>query len=214
MLTAESSGFKKYVVFLLGVEGKTSKNPDDSAVSCAPFAGAYHTNKGVTYCTFKDKAASLNVLPVTYDRFLALTDYDVSKFVYLYYTYVRGQDLPDPIALSLTEVAYGSGPSVAVKTLQRALNDLKVSPAVAVDGAIGALTIAAVKKVPVKPLYDAFWNERRSWILQLVQDPRYAMFKNNWISRINAFVKQFAPTGTAAIVLLTAAVVALWITKK
>lgn len=214
MLTAESSGFKSYVVFLLGVEGKTSKNPDDSAAHCAPFAGAYHTNKGITYCTFTDTAASLGITPVTYERFLNLTDDDVSKFVYQYYLYVKGQFLPDPIAISMTEVAWGSGPETAGITLQRALNDLGVSPVVTVDGSIGPLTLAAVKKVPVNTLFEAFWKERRSWILALTENPKYSMFKTNWISRINSFLKQFTPKGTAAIILLTAAAVLLWINRK
>lgn len=214
MLTAESSGFAKYVTFLLGVEGKTSKNPDDSAASCAPSPGAVHTNKGVTYCTFRDTAGSLGITPVTYERFLALTDADVAKFVYQYYKYVNGAYFPDSVALSLTEVAWGSGPNTAGITLQRAINSLNPSTPLVVDGSIGPLTVAAAGKIPEKTLYNAFWQERTKWILALTENPKYAMFKNNWIARIHAFVKEFAPTATAAIILLTAAVLLLWINKR
>jgi lysozyme family protein len=211
MLTAGSSAFRQYVTFLLRWEGKTSKDPQDSASSCAPFAGAYHTNKGVTYCTFKEIAAALGVVPVTYERFLALSDSDVSKFVYEYYRSVRGQDLPDIMAISLTEVAWGSGSVRAIKTLQGALN--RLGNTLTVDGVLGSQTLAAVKRANVNKLYDEFWKVRKEWLLELTKNPDYDQYRTNWITRVADFMKHFPPTQSAALVIV-AALLLLWVSKK
>ena len=87
MLITQTSIWQNYLSHILSFEGKTSKDPRDSASKYAPFAGAYHTNKGITYFTFKNFAAQCNIKPVTYERFLKLTDQDVSQF--LYYKYYK-----------------------------------------------------------------------------------------------------------------------------
>ena len=47
-----SAQFQQFVKHILSFEGGLSKDPRDTAVRYAPFPGAYHTNKGVTYAAF------------------------------------------------------------------------------------------------------------------------------------------------------------------
>lgn len=211
-MTPTSPLFKEYTQFLLRWEGGKSSNRRDTAASCAPTAGGVHTNKGVTYCTFRDLAGSLGISPVTYERFLALTDADVSKFLYKYYQAVRGADLPDKLAISMTEVAWGSGAGQAIKTLQRALNSLGNN--LAIDGGFGDLTLKAVKRADPAKLYKAFWEERERWIRNLAADPAYSSFGEGWLARIGDFLKRFPPAGGAAVLVLTLAALGLWISNR
>lgn len=209
-LASSSPLFRDYLDFLLKEEGGKSSNPKDSAVRCAPYLGAVHTNKGVTYCTFKTYAAQLLVLPVTYDHFLKLTNAEAARFLYLYYEGVGGPQLPDRLALALTEVGWGSGPETAKKTLQRALNNL--GNHLVVDGNLGPLTLAAVARVNSTMLYDEFWKEREKWLRSLDD---WAVFgPGNWLPRIKRFIARFPPAGGAALLLLTVAAIGLWITRR
>lgn len=209
-MTSTSPLFRDYLAFLLKEEGGKSANPKDSAVKCAPYLGAVHTNKGVTYCTFKAYAEQLGILPVTYDRFLALTNVDAAKFLYLYYEGIGGPQLPDRIALALLEVGWGSGPEIAVKTLQRALNNL--GNHLIVDGQLGPLTLAAVRRTNSTMLYEEFWREREKWLRSL--DDWATFGPSNWLPRIKRFIARFPPAGGAALLLLTVAAIGLWITGK
>ena len=206
MVTSNSPLFRDYLSYLLKEEGGKSSNVRDSAAQCAPYSGAVHTNKGVTFCTFKAFAARLGVLPVTYDRFLKLTDGDAAKFLYLYYEGAGGNQLPDWLGISMTEVAWGSGPEIAVKTLQRALNALGNN--LTVDGKLGTLTRQAVYTTDRRKLFEEFWKERERWLKSLDD---WKIFGDNWSRRISRFIKRFPPAGGAALLLLTGAASFLWI---
>lgn len=201
--------FRNYLSYLLQEEGGRSSNPKDSAVRCAPYPGAVHTNKGVTFCTFKAYAANLGITPVTHARFLSLSNADAAKFLFMYYQDVGGVLLPDWLGLSLTEVAWGSGREVAAKTLQRALNAL--GNTLVVDGVIGPLTRQAVSNADKKALFDAFWEERDRWLRGLDD---WQTFGKNWSARMARFIKKFAPAGGAALLMLTVAAAVLWIKSR
>jgi len=182
--------FKKYVGHVLAWEGLTSKDPDDTAASCAPFKGAYHTNKGVTYCTFTKLAASLGITPVTYNRFVMLTDDDIAKFVFHFCQEAHASVLDDLVALSVTEAAWGSGPNRAIQHLQDAL--CKMGVKVSVDGKMGPKTLAAAQQADQKVLYQAYWQERREYLDYLTSTPKYAKWKKGWNNRVKAFLKLFS----------------------
>jgi len=190
MVTTNDPLFKKYVAHVLRWEGKTSKDPNDTAASCAPFAGAYHTNKGVTFCTFKKIALQLGITPVSYQRFVQLTDEDVSKFI-LYFCEEAGVSaIETRIALAVTEAAWGSGPDRAVRHLQTALNNL--GQKVSVDGEMGTETFIAITKTDPEALYDEYWKERRMFLDRLTSQAKYARYKTGWNNRVNAFLKLFS----------------------
>jgi len=95
------------------------------------------------------------------------------------------------IALSLTEVAWLSGPTTAVRTLQKALNEM--GREVAVDGKLGPQTIGAAKLANQKTLYEEFWKERERWLRALGSSSRYSRWLNGWLNRLNSFTGKFSP---------------------
>lgn len=186
-MTPSDKTFKDFVSHILSFEGGLSKDERDTAVSCAPFKGAYHTNKGVTYCTFKSLAESLGI-PNTYDRFIKMTDDDTAKFIYHFYKESHGDLMPPSIGLSVTEASWGSGVSRAMKNLQQALFNLGKLSSSDVDGGWGSDTQNAVKSVSEPILYSAFWKERQRFIDSLTAQPKYAMYKKGWQRRIDSFL--------------------------
>lgn len=180
--------FKKYVDFVLSWEGGKSNDPRDSAAKCAPFPGAYHTNMGVTFCTYSQMATIFGLEP-TYQAFLKMTKDDVSNFIYQFYWSVSGPNLPDKLAIAMTEAAWGSGNSKAIKTLQEVLNEM--GQRVDVDGIVGPETLAAVNRVDQDKLYKYYVTQRKSDLLYLGTLPQYSMFRKGWINRINDFISKF-----------------------
>jgi len=189
-----SSIFNRYVDHVLKWEGRTSKDPNDSAATCAPFYGAYHTNKGVTFCTFRNQAAAVGIYPVTYERFLQLTRDDVSRFMYAFYQAVQGPQLPDNIALAVTEAAWGSGPYRAGIHLQDALNAMGYN--LTRDGDIGPLTIAAARSANQSRLFQLYTQYRAEFLRYLASSPDYDQYLNGWLNRLGDFTGKFA-TGSS-----------------
>ncbi len=170
-------------------QGLSNDPKDTGAAVCIPFP-QYHTNKGVTFCTFKSMAQSLGITPVTYERFLRLTSEEVGRFIYAFYQNVKGDKFSDEIGLSLAEAAWGSGAGNAAKHLQRSLNQL--GKKVAIDGGIGPETIKAANSVDQKQLYDLFWADRTRFLKSL---SNYSTYGKGWMNRVNSFLKGFPPAG-------------------
>ena len=188
-LITQTSWWKSYLDHLDYFEGKTSKDPNDSAAKCAPFAGAYHTNKGITFCTFKGLATLANIKPVTYDRFLKLSENDVSAILYAgFYEYLNLKFFKPSIALSLMEIAWGSGPSQAAKTLQKALLSLGVK--VPVSSRITMEMINGCKKVGIVSLFSAIWKVRLDYLKSLNV---WQYYSEGWTKRIETFKNRFFP---------------------
>jgi lysozyme family protein len=198
-----SAQFQQFVKHILSFEGGLSKDPRDTAVRYAPFAGAYHTNKGVTYAAFTALGPKLGITPISYERFLKLTDQDVAKFIYQFYKSVNGDKLPGSVGLSVAEAAWGSGPVPAIKQLQQALINLKKLPAGSADGKFGPKTLAAVKATKEKDLYDAFWKVRRAFIDSLTAQKSYAVYAKGWNRRIDSFLNTIKPVAMTGLLLLT-----------
>lgn len=65
-----------------------------------------------------------------------------------YWDVIKADSLPDPLDLILFDMAVNHGPGTAVKLLQQSLNSiLKTGSSLAIDGAMGPKTLAAVKDV-------------------------------------------------------------------
>lgn len=94
------------------------------------------------------------------------------------------------IDLIYFDVAVNAGPGQAAKQLQRALG---VTP----DGAVGPLTLAALKAAKPLDLVGKFSDARRGFYHALAQFPRYG---RGWLSRVSqiqvAAAKMAAPDGT------------------
>ena len=191
MLYNDSNLWLDYTNHILKFEGKTSKNPKDTASKCVP-SGQIHTIKGVTFCTFKDRASILGISPVTYERFLSLTDEDVAKFIYSYYNQVQGSKFPDSIGLFMTESGWMSGPDRAWKHLFDGLAELgqKVSSK--------EEAVQVVSKLPENVLFNELVKIRRQYLNALTSSPKYSEFKEGWNQRLRSFYDSFRPDGSGA----------------
>lgn len=188
MISSTSSKWGEYTRHILRWEGKTSSDPRDTASSCYP--GGIHTNKGVTYCTFKNLAPSLGISPVTHSRFLKLTDQEIGLFIYEFYKSIRGPELPDSVALAATEAAWGSGPGRSLQHLRDAVKDLG-RPAISTSQAI-----QSAKTIPEKQLFNSYQDVRKRYIQSLGNQPKYSSFLKGWMNRLKAFNTNFSPIST------------------
>jgi len=204
MINTNSNTWKAYVQHVLKWEGKTSSYPGDSAAACYP--GGIHTNKGVTYCTFKKYATKLGISPVTHDRFLKLSNAEAVKFMELFFANAQAGKFRKAIGLSMVEVSWMSGPSVAVRNLQTALK--KLGKDVQVTGRIDQKTINAANLANQQKLFDAFWAERMRWLQSL---SKWSVYGRGWTNRKNAFVAKFAPSSLGNIIKCTALGAVAWI---
>jgi len=179
MLTSNSNSWVNYIKHVLNFEGGLSKDPQDSAAKCNT-AGLYHTNKGITFCTFKANAIKLGILPVTYERFLQLTEEEAAKFLYKFYQIAKGEKLPNKLAIALTEAAWGSGNSRAYKHLRDAIN--KLGYPVSTDTA--AINKAAV--LDPELLLKEYQKQRAAYLTYLTSLDKYKKYKKGWFNRLNA----------------------------
>lgn len=185
MLQNNSNIWLDYTSHILREEGKTSSATSDTASKCVP-AGKIHTNKGVTFCTFKTLAGSLSISPITYERFLNLTDEDVAKFIFSYYTMVDGAKFNDSLALAMTEAGWGSGTTRAYQHLYNSLKTFGIT----VSGKKEAQQEA--QKLNESLLFDEYIKQRRKYLLNLMESPKYSM-NTGWIPRLKRFYETFKP---------------------
>jgi lysozyme family protein len=202
-MDVNSAQFQQFVKHILSFEGGLSKDPRDTAVKYAPFPGAYHTNKGVTYAAFTALGPRIGITPISYEKFVKLTDAEVAKFIYEFYKSVNGPQLPGTVGLSVAEAAWGSGPVPAIRQLQQALINLKKLPPGSADGKFGPQTLAAVKSTNEKTLYDEFWKVRRAFINSLTAQKSYAIYARGWNRRIDSFLNNIKPVAITGLLLLT-----------
>ena len=197
-----SAQFQQFVKHILSFEGGLSKDPRDTAVRYAPFPGAYHTNKGVTYAAFTSLGPKIGISPVNYEKFVKLSDQEVGKFIYEYYKSINGDKLPGSVGLSVTEAAWGSGPVPAIKQLQNALINLKKLSPGSADGKFGPKTLAAVQATSETALYNEFWKVRRAFINSLTAQKSYAIYEKGWNRRIDSFLNTIKPVAITGLLLL------------
>lgn len=91
-----------------------------------------------------------------------------------YWDKVRGDDLPEGVDYAMFDFAINSGPTRAIKTLQRAVG---VTP----DGVIGPKTLAAVNAMPPRDLVDEICDKRLAFLQGL---PTWPIFGRGWSNRV------------------------------
>jgi lysozyme family protein len=115
-----------------------------------------------------------------------MTDDEVGRFIFEYYKNIRGSELPNSVAVAMTEAAWGSGQGRAFKHLRDSLSDLG-RPVIS-----NSQAIQAAAQVPEKRLFDAYFNQRLNYLANtLGSQPKYGMFRRGWINRQNAFKALF-----------------------
>ncbi len=174
------ASFDAFFPTLLEHEGGFVNDPADPG-------GA--TNKGITIATFQTCARQYLGIDPTLDNLEALTDAQAAKiYKPLYWDEVRGDDIElQELADIVFDFQVNAGGS-ASKLLQEVLNELGAKPQVAVDGDIGAGTMAALNSVDQRAVYRRYKQGRIDYYQDLVaKRPALGKFLNGWLKRVNSF---------------------------
>lgn len=104
---------------------------------------------------------------------------------------VRFDDLPAGLDHAMLDFAINSGPSRAVKFLQRTLG-------VPDDGKMGPITLAEVEEHDAKTLIDKLCEARLAFLHGLSTWPRYGKGWNVRVTAVHAFAMKLAAAGSEA----------------
>ena len=129
---------------------------------------------------------NMGVTQVAYENHLgrSVTEEDMRKMplehakdIYKksYWDKVCGEELPEGLDFSVFDWAVNSGPSRAVKTLQKIIN-------VAQDGAIGPITLKAIDDRGPGYLIHRYAKEREMFYRRL---STFATFGRGWLNRLD-----------------------------
>jgi lysozyme family protein len=156
------STLEKAMPHVFKVEGGYVDHPRDPG-------GA--TNLGVTIGTLR----AWRGRPVSKADVKALTKKEATAiYKQQYWDKVAGDQLPAGLDYAMFDFGINSGPSRAVKFLQRILG-------VKDDGVIGAITLDAVKMHPVNHLIGKLCDARLAWLRRL---KTWGTFGKGWTRRI------------------------------
>lgn len=87
-------------------------------------------------------------------------------------------EYPDALSFMMVDMCLNPGPGITPKLLQQALN--KCGNNLSVDGKIGKLTIAAIKKTSLTALLSALSKERLSYY---ESRPKFDIYGKGWSAR-------------------------------
>ena len=164
------ASFFKSLEMVLHHEGGFVDHPDDPG-------GA--TNKGITHKTYADflerPLEDVNELKNIPDRHVEII------YKQLYWDRVRGDELPAGVDFATVDWAVNSGPGRAARGLQSVVNATQ-------DGAIGPLTIAAVKGKGPRSVIEDLAEERERFYRSL---KTFDTFGKGWLRR-NQETRDFA----------------------
>lgn len=188
--------WKEYARYVLGWEGKGSNDPTDTASKYVK-PGQIHTMRGVIWPTFQANAKAIGVQP-TYANFLKLTEAQADLILYQFYLLVKGDKMPDPIGLTMTEFTWGSGLGNSAPALRKAVRSFGFNN-ISTQGLITQDLIDAVNKIPVQSLYDKLWADRKAFFYKIVENnPSQKKFLQGWLNRWKNFQDKFPNTIKAA----------------
>ena len=135
------------------------------------------TNFGITLATLRGWRSSdvtkEDVKSLSYGEALEI-------FSARYWSVVAGDELPLSVALMTYNAAVNSGPSRAVRFLQKSLN--RQGSGLDVDGEIGPLTIAACKSAQMRNLVAAYSEIYGDYYERL---STFEVFGRGWINRLS-----------------------------
>lgn len=171
--------YKNIISFIKEKEGGLSHNQNDSAkADPVPDGTGVHTNKGVTWSTFKAMAFTLQYEP-TIDLFYQMPDAIWGKiFKSGYWDKIWGDEIESQaIANTLVDWAWGSGPRTATRKMQQFLG-------IPADYKMGPITMQAINlrsQQDDRTFNKDFSIYKLKWYLSLPnQEANYA----GWQSRL------------------------------
>lgn len=160
---------QKLKPFILRREGGYVNDPDDSG-------GA--TNKGITIATFRHYYGA----NATIKQLQALTDEQwMHIFLCGFWNPFKADNIANQsIANICVDWAWASGTGTAIREVQALLG-------VAVDGIVGAKTLAAINNAIQRHLFAKIQSARLRFVEGVVRrSPRKKKFLNGWRRRINS----------------------------
>lgn len=160
---------KKLKPFILRSEGGYVNDPDDSG-------GA--TNKGITIATFRHYYGT----NATIEQLKALTDEQwMHIFLCGFWNPFKADNIANQsIANICVDWAWASGTGTAIREVQALLG-------VAVDGIVGAKTLAAINNANQRHLFAKIQSARLRFVEGVVRrNPRKRKFLVGWRKRINS----------------------------
>lgn len=175
---------KDFMQFLLPFEGGLSKNVNDRASAFpVPDSSSYHTNKGITWRTFRQYAYLFNLISEKekIQRFYNLSDNDIHAIMKAgYWDKIKGDEINSQrIANAIADFAFNSGAETAIKHVQRALM-------IAEDGLLGRQTLKAINSYNEGQFLEEFRRLRLNFIATIAaNDGRQNTFLEGWRKRIN-----------------------------
>lgn len=158
------SNFDRALAFVLRFEGGYADHPADPG-------GA--TNMGITRVAL----AAWRGQPVSKAEVRALKRAEAAAIYRArYWDAIRADDLPSGLDLALFDFAVNSGPSRAIRLLQRALG-------LEQDGRLGPVTLAAITSAQPARLLASLCTARRDFLKSL---PTFPVFGRGWSARVDA----------------------------
>jgi len=150
-----------------------------------------HTNKGITFPTYKLVCKKCFGFAPNFDHFLSITNAEVEKiFVDEYFHAIRGEFInSEKVAIAVSDFCFNAGAHRAVKILQSVLN-LHYGKELVIDGVIGWKTINGTNEVDADSLFKFYNEDRKRYYVNLAN--YQTSQKGNltgWLNRINALSK-------------------------
>lgn len=162
----------KLIPHILKFEGGFVNDPDD-------LGG--HTNKGVTYQTYKLYKRRKGLPEPTIEDLINLSNEEFTEILKsLYWDACLGDRInSQSVANAIVDWAWNSGTKTAVREVQRILG-------VEDDGIVGNITLAAINSYSPLPLFGAIQTARKFYIERIcVARPKNKKWYNGWMNRIN-----------------------------
>lgn len=171
---------KEYLDEVLKYEGGLVNDPVDKGGK---------TNRGITESTLKS-AIQQGLVPPTVTIESLTHDLESVRKIYEtnYYLRAKCNLMPHPLAFAHFDASVNHGVGNAARFIQRTLNTFGNS--LAVDGAIGPLTIAALEKtlavVELDVIVKVYCDIRKSFYDAIVaNNPSQQKFYRGWMNRLN-----------------------------
>lgn len=135
-----------------------------------------HTNKGITLATFRRYIKPSG----TVSDLKKITDAQVSVcYRRNYWDAVSGATLPDGVDYAVFDFAVNSGPSRAVKYLQRVVG-------VKEDGKIGPATMKAVRAMLPAGIINKLCDLRLAFLKAIKKGAQWKVFGKGWDARVKS----------------------------
>lgn len=177
MFASVSQAFEDALVEMLAHEGGYVNHPMDPGGM---------TNLGVTRRTYA-KYKGVRTTDITKEQMKNLTVHDVAPiYAHEYWLPVKADELPVGIGYMVFDFGVNSGPTRAIKRLQKSINHINRQGLV-VDGKIGPKTLRAAAQVNVHDLITEYGARRMLFWAAL---SHFSTFRWGWFRRGASVISQ------------------------